>query len=115
MKTVKRVILGILAACVLFWCISMAKCEWLTHTHGSEFAEGYQQTHMINGIESLKVLNYTSDHAEVYYISTAWANANVVSFQNIDGIWTMDSWRTVWSNSGSADDTIWPYFWHVLI
>ena len=112
MKTVKRIILGLLAACVLFWGISMAKCEWLTHAHGAEFTEGWKQIRMIDGIDSLKVLSYRRDRAKVYYISAEHAHGNVVEFRNADGVWTLDSWDTVWSGSGSADGSIWPYFWH---
>lgn len=112
MKTVKRIILGILAVCVLVWCASMAKCGWLTHAHGAEFTEGWKQIRMIDGIDSLKVLSYRRDRAKVYYISTEHAHGNVVEFRNADGVWTLDSWDTVWSGSGSADGSIWPYFRH---
>ena len=114
MGRLKRIVLCLFAAGVLFWCACVAKCEWLTYRHGSEFMEGYAQTHMIDSIESLKVLKYASHHAEVYYISAGRANANVVEFQKEDGAWMMDSWRAIWSASGSASNVIWPYFWDYL-
>ena len=115
MKRIHRIVLCLLAAGVLFWGVCVAKCEWLTHRYGSEFAEGYTQTHMIDGIESFKVLKCTPHYAEVYYITAEWANANVVEFQKVDDGWEMDSWRTVWSASGSASNVIWPYFWDYLV
>ena len=29
-----------------------------------------------------------------------------------DGNWKEVSWNTIWSNTGSAGDVIYPYFWH---
>ena len=65
---------------------------------------------MIGNIEYLKVLNYTSDTAQVYFVSANRTGGNILSFSKLNGKWKYDKWeRTVWSKIGSADGFIWPY------
>lgn len=67
---------------------------------------------MIDSIEYLRVLNYNKKKstAKVLYIAAEHSSANIFYFKKKNGLWIMDSWDTIWSKTGSADDFIWPYY-----
>lgn len=109
----KILIRTFIVALILFlvvWGVSILKCEILTSKYGNQFEVVYQENTMIGNIEYLKVLNYTSDTAQVYFVSENRTGGNILSFSKQNGKWKYDKWeRTVWSKTGSADGFIWPY------
>lgn len=100
---------------LIVWGISLAKCELLTLKHGSEFAEIYKENTMLSEQQYWKVLGYSDQIARVYYVGMNHSSANILTFQNMDGQWRYDGeWETIWSTSGSASQSIWPYWWHFI-
>ncbi|MBO7209272.1 MAG: hypothetical protein J6V58_05990 [Clostridia bacterium] len=61
-----------------------------------------------------KVIEYRGDAARLYYITSYKPNptGNVVILEYYDGSWHYVGEHTVWSTMGSADEAIWPYWWH---
>ncbi len=115
-KHVKRIpIYAAALVIVLFligWGISLLKCELLTHNYYDEFELAYQNNTMITNVEYFKVLNCDGNTAEVYYVSDDCGD--VLEFVNQNGNWIETQWRTIWSNSGTASDCVWPYWWHLF-
>lgn len=97
---------------LIIWGISLARCEILTQMYGNEFAESYKENTMLGDMEYWKVLDYSQTHARVYYVGLNHSVADILTFVKENGKWKQDGWDTVWATSGSADNTIWPYWWH---
>ena len=99
---------------VMFWISSLIKCEALTRKYYDDFEKAYTQNTMLGEMEYFKVLNCDSKTAEVYYVSKQNSAANLLTFDNVNGIWIVTSWRTIWSDSGSASEVVYPYWWHFI-
>jgi hypothetical protein len=103
-------VVGVIA---LIWIGSIIKCEILTYSHGDEFTNGYKTTNMIDSVDGLKVLVYSSSDAKVLYYTydkeaggIGLANLDYISFTKEDGKWEFSNWY----NSQRWDgDTQWPY------
>lgn len=107
---IKKMLIAIVACLCLFWVGSILKCEILTLLHGQQFLGLQEQTHMLGESDYLKVLDYSATAARVYYVSSNSSGGDILKFTKQDGNWTFSEWeKTVWSNSGSADDFMWPY------
>ena len=110
MKRIAIMVLMIAVMLVLLWWIgSLVKCEVLTNRYGIEFQELYKDNTMLNEIDYLKVLGYTSDTARIYYVAKDRSSGNILVFNKENDKWSCTSWKTVWSKSGSADGFVWPY------
>ena len=114
MKTkIKYLIIGFILCLIITYMFSLVKCEVLTKKHYDEFKDAYKQNTMLGEMEFIKVLEYeTCGISKVYYVSKGKSAGNVLTFVYDDGNWKEVSWNTIWSNTGSADDVIYPYFWH---
>lgn len=87
------------------------KAEVLTLKYGDEFDGLQKQTNMLGELEYLKVLSYSSDTAEVLYITDSGDIRSVLTFaRDVDDTWEVSNWKTIWSKSGSADEFMWPLY-----
>lgn len=104
----------------------LIKCEILTAKYGHEFADSelYEQSSWIRNVEKLKVLKYDETDATVYYIcingtfhnGQAHKGGDIASFRrNSSGEWEFVKESTVWSETGTADGYVKPYWWHWFI
>ncbi len=84
------------------------KAEYLTWRYGEEFTGLERQTNMLNAADYLKVLEYSEHEATVFYASDTGDVMVFVKDENSN--WTRKSWKTIWSESGSADGFYWPYY-----
>lgn len=107
-------ILVMLFVFIIAWTYSLIRNEILTHKYYDDFKYAYQSNSMLGDIEYFKVINYDDRTAQIYYVSKNMSDANILSFEKVDGNWVEISWKTVWSSSGSASDVIWPYWWHFI-
>lgn len=108
----KHMIVGIcsvIAVLLIFWCISVLKCEILTRIHGDEFKDVYQAEDVLKLPDDWKVLSYSNSNASIYYTYNDNQGGYVLNYTNTGGDWLFDSWGAAWSSTGSADDYIWPY------
>lgn len=107
----RKVTLVVITGCILIILIvPYIRVEILTKQHGLEFETLYELTHMIDGIDYFKVMDYSDTSARVYYVGTNRSTGNFLRFVRKDGQWVLIGWDTIWSKSGSADDFIWPYY-----
>lgn len=115
MKIFKGICLSVICAFTLFWLASLAMCEYNTYKYADMFKS--VKIHDIGGEGylndgKLKVLKYTADSAEIYYVFTGDLNSsgNIYHFKSDEmNQWIFDGYETVWSKTGSADGFIWPY------
>lgn len=102
-------ILIILLSVLLFLFFSpYLKAEYLTLRFGDEFVGLEQKTGMLNHSRYCKVLSYGKEKAKVFYVSDT---GDLITFYKTDdGRWEIKNWETIWSESGSADSFMWPYY-----
>lgn len=113
-KWIKRITICCLILAILIQGIALLNCEILTRQYYSEFEYAYSSNSMLGEMEYFKVLECDGTTARVYYVSSEKRAADVLSFAKINGNWEETSWQTIWSASGSASETIWPYWWHFI-
>lgn len=99
---------------VIIWVISLIRCEILTHKYYNDFEYAYSDNSMLGEMEYFKVLKCDDNTAEIYYVSKNMTAANVLTFQKQDDVWVETEWETIWSDSGSASEVIYPYWWHFI-
>ena len=108
-KILIKIFMVFLTVFLLIWGVSILRCEILTYQYGSQFEKVYLENTMIGDVDYLKILNYTNDTAQVYYVSKNRSSGNILKFHKEKNKWVCSEWNTVWSKSGSADGFIWPY------
>ncbi len=111
-KSAKKVFLIVIAAVLLFWIISFARCEFLTFLHKNNLENNRIASEILGNIEYYKVLKYSKTEASVYYVTDNRSRGNIITYKIHNGNLDYNSWDTVWSVNGNADNTIWPYWWH---
>lgn len=115
-KHIKRLLLYIPLAIILVflvvWGASLIKCEILTDKYYDELEYAHIENTMIGKINSFKVLECDGETAEVYYVCDNNTVGNVLKYQKENGKWKEIRWDCIWSKQGSADEMIWPYWWH---
>lgn len=106
----KRFIVGITSTIIILLILGFPyiKAEILTTRHGEEFLGLEQQTNMLEEAKYHKVISYSKDTAEVFYVTKN--SGNLIEFSLKDGKWELDEWKTIWSKSGSASGFMWPYY-----
>ncbi len=109
MKPKKVIIIPLLILIILFLVFfPYMKAEYLTLKYGYEFENLQRQTNMLSEVRYYKVLSYSDEVAEVFYVSDT---GDLITFKKSEeNIWTYTEWKTIWSNSGSADGFVWPYY-----
>ena len=108
-KKAKYLFLVPIVLFLLYWCVSLAKCEILTKIHGEEFEEVDLTEVMLVDADYWKVLSYREDYAEVYFVSPEGKGGTVLHLLRDGDTWIIGEWGPYWSATGSADDIIWPY------
>lgn len=100
--------LSILIYVVLF---PYMKVEILTIQHMEEFNNLYKVNSILNEIEYMKIMNYSKQSAEVYYVAKDKKAGLLYKFiKEDDDAWRLTQWDAIWSKSGSADNFIWSYY-----
>lgn len=101
----------IICCVILVLIVPYLKVEILTLQYGSEFSILYKSKGILNEIEYFKIMNYSKESADVYYITKGKKAGLLYKFNRDDeGVWQLENWDAVWSSSGSADSFIWPYY-----
>lgn len=109
-KKTKYLLYVVVATVIIFVTASYGKVEFLTFQYGDEFSKEYNQIGMFDEIEYFKVMEYTDGVAQVYYVIKDRSAGVLVNYLKIEKTWSLDTWKTVWSSSGSANGLIWPYY-----
>ncbi len=110
MKFFKKFIAVVLAIIFIVWGLPMLKCEYLTARHGHEFLS-IEDARLAT---DFKVLTYKDNFARIYYINFDGTSGYIHNYVKQDGKWIYNEWEDGgWSVYGTADDSVWPYFWHM--
>lgn len=108
---------GMLALLLLFllvWLGARLRVEWLTARHAEELpiptavSDWFGEDMRVRK----KVLHYARNRAELY-VYTQFLGQKVY-LTHADGAWSMRSYDVIWSASGSADSTVWPFLLHTV-
>ena len=110
-KWIYSIVLIIFVVFLLFWPVSVLKCERLTDMYAHEFSDAREETNLLSECETFKILEYTESYAVGYYITIGSGSGNKLYFERENGqdVWNLSHWETIWSTSGSADGFLWPY------
>ena len=103
-----------IAILLLIWVGALLKCEILTAMYHDDFSDAYKGNTMLGEMEYFKVLRCNGETAQVYYVGKNMSGGNVLTFEKQNGIWVETYWDVIWSDSGSASDVIYPYWWHFI-
>ena len=119
LKILKKFFLLLLIVFLFNWIGDLVMGEIMTNQCYDEFKDAYKQINMFGDMEYFRVLEYRpyrSEMAQVYYVGKGHSVGTVFTFRyNIEKRqWDVVSWSTVWSDSGSASEVIWPYWWHFI-
>ena len=108
-KTKKTVLIVIVCAfLLLILFVPYIKAEILTVKYGDEFVGLQKQTNMLSEAEYYRVISYSCDVAKVFYVSSS---GDLLTFKkDATGAWKFCEWKTIWSDSGSASEFMWPYY-----
>ena len=104
---------GLLFLCIL-WLGALIQCEVLTDRYYDDFDDAWRQNTMLGEMEYFKVLHCDGEWADVYYVGKEYSSGDLMAFHMEAGRWIEANWNTVWSDTGSASDIIWPYWWHFI-
>lgn len=104
----RRCLFAALLAFAVFWGGSLLWCEYLTARWGEQFRYGWQEVSLLAQPDRWKVLSYTPTSARVYYANDGVGTIFTFN-RDGEGPWTLGSWDTAWSSSGSMDGFVWPY------
>lgn len=104
---------------LLYWIFSIIKCEVLTCKYKNVINDPTNVADVhetIGEYNFAKVISSSKNEIRVYYIEKDYSYANTIIYRKTGNQWRVYSWdKCVWSSvGGSADDTVWPYWWHVF-
>ena len=104
----------ILMLLIVLWGAKLIHCEILTAQYFDNFGLAYTENTILGDLEYFKVVRCNGKSAQVYYVTENKTSGNVIDYVYEDGKWQQMSWSTVWSDSGSASDVLFPYVWHFI-
>ncbi len=111
MKKLLVVLLLLISIVFLVWVCSVVKCEVLTASHIDKFP--LENNGVISDVTFRKIIRYSDDFSYVYCVSNNKRLGTTLKFENKKGKWSLANYESNWSKlGGSADDIVWPYFWH---
>lgn len=111
----KKLIILLVLIPLMIWGGALLKCEVLTFRFGEDFKTIYKENTMLGDIDYFKVLEYSDETARVYYVSKNKSGGDILIFEKRNGNWTFSGqWETIWSDTGSASNVVWPYWWHFI-
>ena len=110
----KKLICVTLAVFLVVWGAALIRCWGLTRMYYDDFENAWMQNTMLGAMGDFKVLDCDGKTAEVYYIAKDHCSGDVLRFEMQEGKWIETGWSTIWSDTGSASDVIWPYWWHFI-
>lgn len=109
---IRKKFLFVLTALISFWLISLLYCGAATLICKDRFDSIAEFKEFDETSEFTRVVKYTPKEAVVYFVTDGKTMGSTIHFKKENGNWQYDYYDTVWSVSGSADKTLWPYLWH---
>ena len=106
----KRIINLLIILVILIVIVPYLFVECNTLIFGNTFKDEYKQTNMISSIEYYKVFYVIKNKAKVYYVDENHESGHYIWFKKEKSEWKMTSWKTVWSEYGSASGITYPFY-----
>ena len=113
-KYLRITALAVLLIFCIVWLGAIIRCEYLTNRYYDDFADAWRVNTMLGEMEYFKVLSCNGEWADVYYVGKDYSSGDLMTFCREEGQWAEAGWDTVWSDTGSASEVIWPYWWHFI-
>ena len=102
----------------IFWLFSIIICEFNTRKYSDVINNSDNVkavSEFIGEYESAKVLSVSNNEMQVYYIEKNYNYASIILYKKFNDNWKVAYWgKCIWSKEGSADDVVWPYWWHFI-
>ena len=123
LKAVTIVLFSLLLCYFLFWCGSLAKNHILTAIHKDEIVN-LQFDEPLPEFDWYRILSYSNENIEIYYVNTLGKNTDNeykiggrITCTKMTAGWhhTSIEESVLWSGAGSADNYIWPYWYHIFL
>ena len=115
----RRILIVVFLFIVAFLIYPYVRVEILTYSYGNQFANLPRDPAWSGELVYLKVLEYSDTEAEVYMVEHVVdlnkkkykvGTKYTFSRSNIRIPWKMKTFNTIWSESGSADQWMYPYY-----
>ena len=125
----KKIIIS-LAICVfiavLVWGGALTKNRILTEIHKDKIENmqfvAYEEP--LPEFDWYRIISYSDEKMEIYYVNTAGGDTDtqykiggkIICRQTANGWTHTDMIESIlWSGAGSADDDVWPYWYHIFL
>lgn len=122
MKVVKKLILWIpllcIAAFLVVWLGALLKNYILTVKYADVLENmviDEPQQYMVDprdGFDFERIMSYSETEIKTYFMEDYEIGGVITYRLNSDGTWDFHD-DVTWSHSGTADDYVWPYWYHV--
>jgi len=118
MKRILLIVLILLGISLLIITGEYLRVEYLTKKYVDNFVE-LSFFQVSKEVEYIKILKYSEISAKIFVVEKGWDDilndyyraGNYYYLTKTNNVWELESWDTVWSQAGSADDISWPpYF-----
>lgn len=122
-KIIKWIIILILLIPVFIWVFALSKNLTLTLIHKDkiESMQFIETEGPLPEFEWYRITSYSKEEIEIYFVETVGEDSDhkykiggTVSFYKMPGGWHMTE-SISWSGAGSADNYVWPYWYHVFL
>lgn len=134
-KTIKKfvvwIVVVLLAIPVVVWVGALTKNYILTVMHKDQveniqFSEYEEDPYL--WLDWYRITSYSEDRIEIYYVNEFddykmgdhvmegyKIGGKVTLYYNSSGWYHTDTGSVLWSGAGSADNYIWPYWYHIFL
>ena len=114
MKKLLKIFLIVFITFLVVWVGSLLKCEYLTKNYGYLYNDSINKTYNI-GSGYFKILETSSDSAKIYCVINNEYSKYAVEIVITNHNKKIVTEHTIWAYGGSADNVVWPYWWHTSI
>lgn len=106
----KYIILMLSVLVVFIVLIPYTKVEIQTILHSDEFENVKNEIPMLEDFSYYKVMKYSKKNAEILCVGKNHKASFLLQYEKAEGEWCMKEWRCIHSESGTADEFIWPFY-----
>lgn len=129
-KGVKHIIVCILVLIVtisvLIWCAALVKNSILTSIHKNEIKnlQFFESEEPLPEFDWYRITSYSDSMIKIYYVNTYGKDMDreykvggeIIFTKTPNGWYHTDIAESIlWSGAGSADNYIWPYWYHIFM
>ena len=122
-KIITWIIVSFLSIPVLVWVFALTKNLALTIMHKNEIEtmQFVETEEPLDEFDMYRITSYSEEEIEIYFLDTVGEGSDykykiggTITFYKTRGGWHYVESIT-WSGGGSADNYVWPYWYHVFL